>query len=183
MKTILALLACWLVCLSPCTLAAEDAAQRVSPAIAGYGGVVALPDAAAQLDPAREYKLVFDLTEPGFAPSAPLAGLEATARFLNLAALAQVPREQLHLVLVMHGEGTAHALSGARYQERYGAPNPSLDLIDKLTEYGVVVYVCGQALAGMGFAHSEVNAKIEVASAALAVLANYQLDGYALMSY
>jgi intracellular sulfur oxidation DsrE/DsrF family protein len=182
MKCLLTLLACWTLCCN-FTLAAEDAPQRLTPAIEGYGGAVYLPDAAAQLDPAKEYKLVFDITQRGADDSTPLPGLDTAARFINLAALAEVPKEKLHIVMVLHGPGTSHALSGERYKERFAADNPSLELINKLVAYGAQVYVCGQALAGFGFAHTEVNANIEVAAAALTVLANYQLDGYALMSY
>lgn len=162
---------------------AAEAPERHTPAIAGYGEVVHLPDAAEQLDPTRQYKLIVDLTQLGRSNDAPLAGLEAAARFLNLAALAEVPRENLHLVMVIHGEGTAHALANAKYTELHGQDNPSLPLIRQLVTYGVKVFVCGQALAGAGFAHAWVAEEVDVAVAALTVLVNYQLQGYALLQY
>jgi intracellular sulfur oxidation DsrE/DsrF family protein len=165
-----------------CLAGFAGAQERLTPAIEGYGGVVYLPEAAEQLDPAREYRLIFNVTEAGRGDDATLPGLEAAARFLNLAALAHVPKENVHIVMAIHGAGTPHALSNERFNARYGRDNPSLDLINKLSDYGVDIYVCGQAMAGFGFAHDETSAKIEVAAAALTVLANYQMAGYALMS-
>lgn len=163
-------------------LAADDV-QRFTPAIDGYGGAVNLPDAAEQLDPAREYKLVFNISLPARGGKGPAVGLDTAARFINLAALAGVPKENLHIVLAMHGQATPYALSNNAYQEKFAEANPSLELINKLADYGVEVFVCGQALAGFGYAHNEVADNIQIAAAALTVLANYQLDGYALMSY
>jgi intracellular sulfur oxidation DsrE/DsrF family protein len=171
------------LCLIGLPLSAAEAPQWHSPAIAGHGEVVHLPDAAEQLDPNRQYKLIFDLTQAGRTNAAPLAGLEAAARFLNLAALAEVPRENLHLVMVIHGNATAHALADGKYNELNGQDNPSLPLIRQLVDYGVKVYVCGQALAGAGFAHAWVAEEVDVAVAALTVLVNYQLQGHALLQY
>lgn len=162
---------------------AAEPPQRYTPAIAGYGAVVHLPNAEEQLDPARQYKLIIDLSQLGRTNAAPLAGLEAAARFLNLAALAEVPRENLHLVIVIHGDGTAHALADAKYNELHGQDNPSLPLIRQLVDYGVKIFVCGQALAGAGFAQAWVAEEVDVAVAALTVLVNYQLQGYALLQY
>lgn len=159
------------------------AQERLSPAIEGYGGAVHLPEAAQQLDPARKYHLIFNVTETGRSENSTLPGLETAARFLNLAALANVPKENIHIVMAIHGAGTPHALSDERFNARYGTDNPSLDLINKLADYGVDIYVCGQAMAGFDFSHDEAADNIEVAAAALTVLANYQMSGYALMSY
>ena len=169
--------------LSTVIYAADSGPVRLSPAIPGYGGAVHLPDAAVQLDPAREYKLVFNITEAGRDDGAPLPGLETAARFINLAALAGVPQDHVHIVMAIHGAGTPHALSNAVYRAKYGSDNPSLELINALADYGVDIYVCGQAMAGFGFQHSETSDSITVAVAALTVLVTYQLDGYALMSY
>jgi len=179
---LLPLLGLWLIG-QPVPAPAAEAPQWHSPAIAGHGEVAHLPDAAEQLDPTRQYKLIFDVTQPGRTDDVALAGLEAAARFLNLASLAEVPRENLHLVMVIHGAGTAHALADARYNQLLGQDNPSLPLIRQLVDYGVKVYVCGQALAGAGFAQDWVAEEVDVAVAALTVLVNYQLQGHALLQY
>jgi intracellular sulfur oxidation DsrE/DsrF family protein len=166
-----------------CLAGSACAQELLSPAIEGYGGVVYLPDAAEQLDPAREYRLIFNVTEAKEDEDATLPGLEAAARFLNFAALAQVPKENVRIVMVIHGSATPHALSNESFNARYGMDNPSLDLINKLSDYGVDIFVCGQAMAGLGFSHDETSAGIEVAAAALTVLANYQMAGYALMTF
>ena len=56
-----------------------------------------------------------------------------------------------------------------------------IKLIEALKRSGVIVYVCGQALAHNGFAQSWVNQDVTVALSAMMVLAHYQSEGYALV--
>jgi intracellular sulfur oxidation DsrE/DsrF family protein len=51
-------------------------------------------------------------------------------------------------------------------------------LIKKLQELGVEIYVCGQALNYKNFEDSEVADQIPIASAALTVVTNKQVDGF-----
>ncbi len=156
-------------------------AEWLAPVITEYGKVQAYPDAAAQLNPARTYKVVFDVTNAAKDEEGVVPGLTGAARFINLAALAEVPAENLELVAVLHGPATAAALDDDAYQKRYQRKNPNRELISALSEAGVQVMVCGQALSHKHFATTEVSSDITIAVAALTVLAQYQNDGFALI--
>ncbi|SOD39959.1 DsrE family protein [Nitrosovibrio sp. Nv4] len=158
---------------------AESAWQN--PVIQGFGKVQSMPEAAVQPSPDREYKILFDVTKAAKAPEQVNPGLEHIARLINIFALAKVPPEKLKIVAVLHGPATAASLDNRYYREKYQFDNPNLELIEVLKRNGVIVYVCGQALAHSGFASSWVNREVTVALAALTVLPVYQLDGYALI--
>jgi intracellular sulfur oxidation DsrE/DsrF family protein len=159
--------------------AAEPAWQN--PVIQGYGKVHPMPEAAVQPTPDREYKILFDITKAAEAPDQINRGLEHIARLINLFALAKVPPEKLRIVAVLHGSATVASLDNRYYREKHRLDNPNKKLIEALKRAGVVIYVCGQALAHSGFAPAWVNREITVALAALTVLPVYQLDGYALI--
>lgn len=156
-------------------------AEWAAPVIPQYGKVREYPDAAAQLKPNQTYKVVFNVTKAAQEDGEVVPGLERAARFLNLAGLAKVPSKNLHLVAVLHGPATSAVLSEKAYQSRFNGKNPNLELISALKEAGVEVMVCGQALAHKKFEPSEVTNDVTVAVAALTVLAQYQMDGYALI--
>jgi intracellular sulfur oxidation DsrE/DsrF family protein len=152
-----------------------------NPVVQGYGKVHPMPEAAVQPSPDREYKILFDITKASGTPSQINPGLEHIARLINLFALAKVPPEKLKIVAVLHGPATAVALDDRHYREKYQFDNPDRKLIDALKRAGVIVYVCGQALAHNGFEPAWINPEVDIALAALTVLSVYQLDGYALI--
>jgi intracellular sulfur oxidation DsrE/DsrF family protein len=55
----------------------------------------------------------------------------------------------------------------------------NLPLIRELKQAGVEVFVCGQSLHELGFQAEEVVKEVPVADAAMLVLVNKQMDGYA----
>lgn len=153
-----------------------------SPRIEGYGKVKPFEGAAVPIRPDTVYSIVFDVTESAQQPGDFLPGLERVARFLNLAALAKVPEENLKLVVVLHDDATAAALDDNAYHALHGRINPNLDLLTKLKEAEVEILVCGQALAHRKIDLGTVIKQVTIAAAAVSVLADYQLSGYALIT-
>jgi intracellular sulfur oxidation DsrE/DsrF family protein len=160
----------------------QDASSKwTAPVITEYGKVMPYSEAAVQLKQDQNYNLVFDVTKSAKQKHKVIPALERTARFINLAGVAKVPAENMNLIAVLHGDATPAALSNEAYMKRYSHKNPSHKLISELSKAGVKVMVCGQALAHNNFDPSEVAENVTVAEAALTVLAQYQLDGYALI--
>lgn len=145
-----------------------------------YGGVVALPDAAEQ--PRAAARLVFDITAETPA-DVPNKGLEGVARYLNLHVQAGLPLESLQVALVLHGGATQAALADEAFARRQaGAANPNTDLLRRLKQAHVQLYVCGQSLARSGIESADVNADLTVALSAMTVLVNKQQDGHAYLT-
>lgn len=152
-----------------------------NPMIKPYGQVRPMPEAAAQLTPDRVYKVLFNINQGAEQPDKVVPALDRVARFINLAALAHVPAKHLKLVAVVHGKATPSVLADAPYRQKFGVANPNLELLSLLRKAGVEVYVCGQALAHQNIEPAAVAGDVTVAVSALTVLANYQLEGYALV--
>jgi intracellular sulfur oxidation DsrE/DsrF family protein len=166
------------VALAPRTSFAEP--PPAPPLIAGYGRTVAVENAGERPDPALDYKLVMNVTEAG-PDNAPAPALDTAARLVNLLAQSGVPAAHRHIVLVLHGPATLAVLNEAGLKARGQSANPSAPLITKLTEAGVSVRVCGQALAAAKVARSEVLPQVQVDLSAVTTLATLQMRGYALL--
>lgn len=150
------------------------------PRIAGYGGIVSLPDAAEQ--PRTGAKAVFDITAAS-GPEEVSKGLESVARYLNLHAQAGHAPGDVKLALVLHGQATKVALHDEAFARVTGAKrNPNLELLAKLKAAGVEVYVCGQSLARNQYPAADVAPAVTIAVSAMTVNVNKQLDGYAYLA-
>ena len=61
--------------------------------------------------------------------------------------------------------------------------NPNLKLIEQLSEVGLEVSVCAQALAHGGYSTEEVASSVKVAFSAATVNINKQTAGYAYLPF
>ncbi len=151
-----------------------------TPVIDGYGEVKYFDKAAVQPNPEATYKLLFDIKSEA-EKSGVNKGLWVMARTLNLLSLAKVPSKNIHLVGSIHGAATYITLNDASYREKFGKPNPNLNIITQLKENGVQLYVCSQATAAREIKEEMIHPNIIPAISGLSVLASYQMKGYILM--
>ena len=64
---------------------------------------------------------------------------------------AGIPRENIQLAVVVHGQATNDLLTPEAYAARFdGAENPNAPLIVALASEGVRIIPCGQSAAGLG---------------------------------
>jgi intracellular sulfur oxidation DsrE/DsrF family protein len=137
-------------------------------------------NAGERPDPTVDYKLVMSVTDDG-GGDAPAPALDTAARLVNLLAQSGVPAVRRHIVVVLHGPATLAVLNETGLKARGKTVNPSAPLIAKLTEAGVSVRVCGQALAAAKIARSEVLPQVQVDLSALTTLSTLEMRGYALL--
>lgn len=149
----------------------------VSPAVPGYGPVVAMPEAEHQ--PTKGTKLVLDVTATAKEASEPPPGLVRAAVLKNLAAVAGLKPNELPVAIVLHGQVTELALTDGAYQDATESKHAHAALVDRLTAAGVEVYVCGQSLARKGLKPDHVRPGVKVAASAVSAVTNYQSRGYA----
>lgn len=162
-------------------IAAAAAPPAAGPAIAGYGRIKDIPGAAYVPDARAHYKVVFTLTQGAQAPEEVNPSLDRVARTVNLYTASGVPLDHLHFVAVLSGAATPLVLDAAHYREKFGVDNPNLPLLAALRKAGVDVAVCGQAVAGWGFAPDWLSADVTLALSALTTSTMLQQQGYALM--
>lgn len=167
-------------------LAQNASAQKTSDGtwqspIISQARVMQLQDAAAPLNPEHSYKVLFDVSQGAKNPGELVPGLVRAGRFINLASLAKVPSENVNIAIVIHGPATHSVLKESIFRERFEKENQNLKLLSELREAGVEIFVCGQALAHLDLKRQWVSDDVEVAVAALTVVAEYQLNGYEVM--
>ncbi|MUH35514.1 hypothetical protein D9O36_06665 [Zobellia amurskyensis] len=151
-----------------------------TPVIQGYGKIKYFKDVAEQPDSTLKYNLIFDVKDSGEKDGVN-AGLFKIARTINMLGAAKIALENIKIVAALHGEATFVALNEEKYQEKYGKLNPNAELIRRLNEFGVKLFICAQATASRNISAEDLNPDVELALSALSVLSNYQLRGYILM--
>ncbi len=153
------------------------------PVIKGYGAAHPLPHAAVQPDKNLEYKIIFSITKNGKSGDAN-EGLVHLARLINVYAEAGIKPEKMKLVAIITGPATYSALNDSAYKKHFKKDNPNSYLLKELKEKGLVkIFVCGQALTGLGYTQKNLNPAVTEAVSALSVLPTYELKGYALMPF
>lgn len=172
-----------IVCFAVALTSADPTAEPrwEHPRIKSAGEIVALPEAAFQ--PRAGVRVVFDVTAQD-SPEKVAKGLDRVARFINLYSSGGVEPSKMKIAIVFHGEATRAVLSSEAYSKQTGVrENPHLELLRTLKRDGVQLYVCGQALAHHGYASRDVVPQVRVATAAMAVIVQSQMDGYSHLSY
>jgi intracellular sulfur oxidation DsrE/DsrF family protein len=153
----------------------------LGPVIEGYGPTYPITYRDVPLHDNAEYKAVFDIAAYSDDRTSLNHRLVSVARFLNMHARNDVPVENMHLAIVVHGAAVSNLLSHEAYLTRFGTDNPNLELLSKLHEAGVEIYVCGQSLAFGGVEASELQSSAKVALSAMTMLTSLQNDGYAFL--
>ncbi|WOK05547.1 DsrE family protein [Imperialibacter roseus] len=153
------------------------------PIVKGHGGIFDIQEATAFPDPTLQYKIVVDIKEGAGGHKSINASLNNLARIANLHGMGGVPKENIDIVAVIHGEATISILSDISHENRYGTPNPNTDLIRALLEGGIKLFVCGQSLRARKIDARELTPGIAISLSAVTLVTTYQLKGYAVLSY
>ncbi len=156
------------------------AQEWVTPAIEGYGKIKNFKDVAAQPDASLEYNLVFDITAEREMEGVNM-GLWKIARVINMLGAANISKDKINIVAAIHGGATFATLGKVKYQKKFEKDNPNAELLKLLDDYGVELLVCAQATAARDISAEDLNPNTKLGLSAMMVLANYQLNGYALM--
>ena len=158
-----------------------NAQEWKTPTIEGYGRIAEYENVAVKPDPDKEYKVLFHITSDKEREGVNTS-LWKMARLINLLENGGVPHKNIHVVGVISGPATPITLSEEVYLKRMEAPNPNLDLMKKLTDYGAVIHLCGQAAAEKNINPStDLNPYTKLTLSALIDIPTYQMEGYVVM--
>jgi intracellular sulfur oxidation DsrE/DsrF family protein len=156
---------------------------KVNPVIKDYGAVYHLPNAAHKPDPNINYKILVELQENASKPDSLNEWLEAIATLINLHAAEGVPKENIHVVVVLRKMATYAVFGNEMYKEKFKVDNPNLKLIKELHDAGTEFYVCGQTLTKRNISESKLVPEAKVASSGLTAITTYQLQGYTMIKF
>ena len=93
-----------------------------------------------------------------------------------------VPRNQLHIVVVVHGSAVYWTLNNKTYEkytQNIFTPNPNEHLIKQLIAHGVSVDACNVSLREHGWSAKDVMPGVKVVFDAYTRLIDLQMRGYA----
>ena len=107
--------------------------------------------------------------------------IETAARFVNMHAAAGVPRENIHVAVVVYGPASPDVLKPAAYAARNaGAANGSAAAIGEMMAKGVDIILCGQSAAGAGIDKADVLPGVKLSLSAMTAFALLQQQGYSV---
>lgn len=152
------------------------------PIVKGFGGIYEIPG-SINPDTGIDYKLVIDLKTGQDHKEQMNAGLNNTARMINLHGLGGVKNKNMDVVVVAHGGATEAIMNNEAYRMKNGVDNPNLELINALKDSGIELYVCGQSLLARGFDADKVNDQVLIGLSMLTVVTEYMHNGYQLLVF
>jgi intracellular sulfur oxidation DsrE/DsrF family protein len=153
-----------------------------NPVITGYGRAAVIADPFQKPDPKLRYRVVFEVKSAADKPEEVNNGLQKVARFVNLLGSFGIRPRPGDLVVTIYGKASSVTLTAAGHAaHENGAANPNIELIQKLTDAGVSIRLCGQSMVGHGYGPAEINPNVKVDTAAITTMATLQLQGYALL--
>jgi intracellular sulfur oxidation DsrE/DsrF family protein len=161
-------------------LTAQDmSAFKPGPVLTEFGAHAPVPG-VEQLPATTEFALAFDVSTPA-TEGAANRGFESAGRFLNMHVAHWVPRENIRLVVVVHGKASLELLSNTAHAanplSRQG-DNPSGKLVEALLAEDVRFILCGQSAAVYGIKPEDLIPGVEMALSAMTAHALLQKDGF-----
>lgn len=153
------------------------------PIVKGHGGIFEIKDATERPDPNLEYKILVDLTSPAENDKEISRWVDNVARLMNLHGLAGVPKEKIHVKVVVHGGGVFTLLNDAKYQEKYQVENPNLKVYEALREAGAEIMICGQSMVMRKLTKEDLWPGVKIAHSALTTITTYVPQGYVLVKF
>jgi len=148
------------------------------PRIHGAGGVLPVGPNALMPSATADHRMYIDIDSDGPTKGEINTRLHTAAKLLNLYALAGVPNDKVHMVVLFYGKGVDLALSDAAYEKKFGHPNPNASVIRQLHQANVNLVVCGQALGHQNFVASNIRPGMTLALSALTAREELQAAGY-----
>ncbi len=129
------LVLCGILVISMQTLSAQESGS--GPILEEFGSVFSIPEPDLILDSEKNYKILFDIytDQGGDSKINPL--LNTVARFLNMHGQTGLSKEQMDVVVILHGAGAKNALNEEAYRKKFGRSNPNADLLQALDRIGV----------------------------------------------
>ena len=142
----------------------------------GRGTPVANPTFPA--DRSLQYRIAWNVNTAPEKPGEPVSGFRRPANFLTMTDAEGVPRENVHLAIIVYGGATRSLLNDAAYRAANGVANGSIPLLEALNGAGVEIIVCGQAVANQKITRDQLLPFVKVATSATMARATLAARGY-----
>ncbi len=141
-------------------------------------GKIASVNSDVEIPQDTEFRITFDVSQQA-APGTINRTLDSAARFINMHVDASVPKENIHIAIVVHGGASADLTSSAFYAKKTdGAKNANIGAIATLLENNTEIYLCGQTAAYYGIGNEDLVPGVKMALSAMTAHALLLQSGY-----
>ena len=176
MKSQTLVLTCFSVFALSCSAQNLDAFHQ-GAAIPAFGKVASV-DSDLKIPKNTEFKVTFDAGTQA-APGEINRTLDSAARFINMHIEAGVPRDNIHVAVVIHGSASTGVTNNDAYKKKTdGATNANVALIAALLENNTGIYLCGQTAAYRGVTKDDLVPGVKLALSAMTAHALLLQQGY-----
>jgi intracellular sulfur oxidation DsrE/DsrF family protein len=161
----------------PAALAAQTGEALIRKLGAG-------PDVASPTFPAPKdltYRVAWHVTQAPDSARDVVPGFRTPANFLTMTDDNGVPRKNVHLAIIVHGNATRSLLRNDAYKAMTGSDNGSIPLLQALHDAGVQVIVCGVALINRKVPRDQLLPFVTVATSATLAHAVLAAQGYVVI--
>ncbi len=162
---------------------AQKTITKMGPILENYGAVFQIEKPDLILEKDKEYKVIFDIYTDKSKDNTINPLINTVARYLNMHAQEGVPKENMKVVIILHGAATKNTLNPISYKKQYEVENPNNELIHALKEVNVDIFVCGQSYLANGFDINDKSNNVKLALSALTALVKYQSEGYQIINF
>lgn len=174
---------CLCVFLSTLVAAAQAEEPQTGPVIEGFGPVYEVPEGSYNLKKDTLYKVSMDVSASADFSSDVNRHFNSAARFLNMHARNGISPDNIEFAIIVHGTAAKDLLVDDAYIERFDEPNPNTVLLNRLSQAGVKIYLCGQTAAYRGFTARDLNPAVTVALSAMTAHVRLQSEGFTLIPF
>jgi intracellular sulfur oxidation DsrE/DsrF family protein len=148
-----------------------------------WSGVFPVTDIKEKPDVTMKYKFLMNLSEwekDTASIKQVSGGLAEIGRIINLHIAAGVPKENLEVVIVVHGPALNAFLTNPEYRAKFNVDNPSMDILKQFMAIKTRFIACGQAELFANIPKEKLIPEVNTALSAMIVLSTYQLKGYVM---
>jgi len=168
-----------LICLLSTSALAGEADFKAGTAIPEFGKIAAV-QTDMKIPKRAKFKVLFDTTKAAKAGELN-STLTSAARFINMHVAAGVPEKNIDIAVVFHSKAAFDLTKPEAYQSVHPTgENANAALIERLTQTGVRIILCGQTAAYYDVSNDDLLPGVEMALSAMTAHALLQQDGYTL---
>ncbi len=159
-------------------LALTTQAQTINPVIKDVGGMFEVPLAVAKPDPAINYKIALEIGDKITNGKEVNPEIEAIARLYNLLSYSGVPKDHIHIAVIIYHSATWIILNDEEYHKKFGVDNPNTKAFEEMADAGIEFFVCGQTFTAASLRPEQINPNIKIALSRLTRLSTLEMQGY-----
>lgn len=152
--------------------------QTVNPVIKDYGEVFTLPIKVENPDPKIDYKIAIEIGEKMPSDSTVDNELDAVARLYNCLVYGGVPRNHIHVAIVVYHTATWIALDDFAFKKKFGKTNPNTKAIEEMSEAGIKFFLCSQSVSAAHLDTEHINPNFKLVLSRLTKMSELEMKGY-----